>query len=312
MSVYTVLIGVANIEAVYSVYDKIEVQRSEEGESGPYYAITATSATEATLLGLESSPFYLDGKTLKFKINEGAEQTILFESADPINIDDVVDYVNENGSDLLASEEDGLLRLTTLTTGTSASIEITGGTALSELGFEIGVQDTGEDIYISLSPSQDQYEYLVQSGNSECWYRTRYYNSVTFQYSGFSDPVKATVSSVLPTSSLIKCLIDLSSLDGSPMDGVVVAIYNRYVPYVEEGYLLTGKEIRLETDNLGHAETNLVKGSKITVAFSGTDIVRDIDVPTTGTEFNIVEAIVTADDMFQIHVEDIPAAIRRS
>jgi len=66
------------------------------------------------------------------------------------------------------------------------------------------------------------------------------------------------------------------------------------------------------TDAVGHAETYLVRGSQVSVAIAGTNIVRDVEVPTVGTSFDLGAALATADDVFQIHTPDIPAAVRRS
>jgi hypothetical protein len=299
-----------------SLFDKLQVHRSMTGEVGPYFEITAPTDEAATILGTGTSSFTLNGLTLLLEVDNGAEQTLTFVSADPIAIDDVVDFVNDpaNGlTGITASEDTGALRLTSNTLGTGSSIEITGGTALTELGFTNGDRIEGKDERIALVVGTSDYEYDDQNGDPDYYYQVRYYNSGTGAVSSFGPPAKGDVGSVLAPSDLIKSTIDLAGMDGKPMTDTEILIYNKYIPPLEVGdYLITGRDLMMVTDQIGHAETMLVRGATISVAIAGTSIVREITVPTTGTEFKLNAALATADDMFQVQVPDIPAAVRRT
>lgn len=312
MAVIKLTITIGNVANAESLYNLIQVHRSESGEGGPYYEITAAADAAATLLGTGTSSFNLNGLTLKLKVDEGDEQEIPFVSADPINIDDVVDFLNGLLSGATASEDTGALRLTSNTLGTRSVIEITGGTALTELGFTSGDRDTGEDARIAMV-GLSEYLYDDQSGDPDFYYKVRYYNSGSGAVSDFGPASKGDVGSVLPPSDLIKAIVRLAGLDGKPIVERSVVFYNKYVPpLVLSDYLIADREVRILTDQLGYAETMLVKGSKVTVTVSGTSIVRHIDVPTTGTEFSVNDAVAAADDLFQIQIPDIPAAVRRT
>jgi len=313
MAVIKLTIYVSNLSNVMGLFDKIQVHRSESGELGPFYEITASSAQAAKLIGSVSSPFTVNGLTLKLKVDEGSEQTITFVTADPINIDDLVDFLNTNLIGATASEDVGKLKISSDVTGTVSVVEITGGTALTALGFLVGDRDTGEDARISLQTGVTEYQYDDRSGDHDYYYKVRYYNSVTFAVSSFGPAVKGDVGSVLPPSDLIKAVVDLASLDGKPVADREVSFYNKYVPpLVLSDYMIVGAEVKLYTDRVGHAETMLVKGSTVVVSIAGTNIVREIVVPTTGTEFKVNDAIAAADDLFQIQIPDIPAAVRRT
>lgn len=251
MAVIKLKIYVANLSNVLGLFDKMQVWRSETGILGTYFEITAATAQAATLLGSATGPFTLNGKTLKLKVDQGAEQTIDIVSADPIDIDDLVDFINGIPSTgLVASEDGGALRLTTVATGTVSTLEITGGTALTDLGFTVGQEDNGEDARINLSPSSTSYEYDDQSGDPDNYYKVRYYNSGTGTFSSFGDPVKGDIGSIVAPTDLVKASGTFAKLDGKPVSGMAVIFYNVYMPPLSVGDIgIVGREIRSETES---------------------------------------------------------------
>lgn len=312
MAVIKLKIYVANLSNVMGLFDKMQVWRSETGISGTYFEITAATAKSATLLGTATGPFTLNNKTLKLKVDQGSEQTITIVSADPIGIDDLVAFINSVPiTGAVVSEDGGALRISTTATGTVSTLEITGGTALTDLGFTVGQKDNGEDARITLSPSSSSYEYDDQSGDPDNYYKVRYYNSGTGTFSSFGDPVKGDIGSIVPPTDLVKAYGTFAKLDGKPVSEMAVIFYNVYMPPLSVGDIgVVGREVRVETDQAGYLETMLVKNSIVDVILSGTGIIRRITVPT--SDFNIMAAVAAADDNFQIQVPDIPAAVRRS
>jgi hypothetical protein len=312
-AVIKLTITVANLTNVMSMFDLIQVFRSEDGETGDFFEITGATAAAATLLGTETSSFTLNGLTLKLEVDGGDEQTIPFVTADPIAIDDLVDFINDNLTDAVASEDTGAVRITSDTTGTLGTLEITGGTALTELGFTSSQKDNGEDARITLQAGVETYYYDDQSGDPDYYYKVRYYNSSLDSWSDYGPASKGSIGSILPASDLIKAVVNLAGTDGKPVTDRKVVFYNKYVPpTVISDYLIADREVVISTDLLGYAETMLVKGAEVVVSIVGTSIVRHITVPSTGTEFSVNDAIAAADDMFQIQVPDIPDAIRRT
>ena len=311
MAVIKLSIYVSNLANVMGLFDEIQVWRSETGIGGTYFEITAAADAAATLLGSQTAPFTLNGKTLLVEVDQGTEQTITFVTADPINADDTVDFINDNLTGVTASEDGGAIRLTSDTLGTSSTLEITGGTALADLGFTTGDSDNGEDARITLVIGTDEYEFDDESGDPDNYYKVRYYNSGTGAVSSFGDPVKGNIGSIIAPTDLVKATVDLAGLDGRPLADTYVIFYNVYVPPLLVGDVgIMGKEVRVATDQAGHAETMLVKGATVDVTISGTGMIRQIVVP--DTDFNILAAIAAADDLFQIQTPDIPAAVRRT
>lgn len=311
MAIINLSIYVSNISNVIGLFDQMQVWRSENGETGDYFEITAATDVAATILGTETAPFTLNGLTLLVKVDQGTEQTITFVTADPINADDTVDFINDNITGAVASEVSGAIRLTSSTTGTSSVLEITGGTALTELGFVQDDIDTGETQRITLVGGTSEYDFDDESGDPDNYYKVRYYNSSTQAVSTFGDPVKGDIGSIIAPSDMVKASINLAGLDGKPMADRYVVVYNVHVPPLLVGDVgILGREVRVATDQAGYAETMLVKGATVDVTISGTGVVRQIVVP--DTDFDLMSAVASADDLFQIQETDIPAAVRRT
>jgi hypothetical protein len=313
MAVIKIKIFVPEIANVLSQFDSIQVQRSEAGS--PYndaLFITADIAEAPAVTGSLEGPFTIQGRDLRLKVNGGAEQTVTFLSADPISIDNVISEVNSGTTGLVASSDGGKLRLTGDVSGTAGTVEITGGTALNALGFSVGQKDNGEDQHITLVSGVSEYQYDDASGAASYWYRTRFYNSSTKTYSSWSDWVKGDTGAAIDASLLIVGKIKLSDIDGTAVVGGHVTITSVWSPLMADGYFVSGKTKQIETDGTGYAELTLIKGSKVDVMIDGTSFVRRIQVPTTGTEFDLMDPSLQLDDPFQIKVPDLPAAVRRS
>lgn len=312
MAVVKISIYVARLDNVLHLFDKLQVWRSETGEEGVYFELTGAAEEAATLTGINSAPFNLNGETLEIQVDGESTQTLTFACADPINVDDTNDLINDGLTGLTATEDGGRVKLTSDDISTSSVLEIMGGTALSELGFSIGDKDVGLDEWITLSAGQETYAYDDQSGAADYWYKTRYYNSVDQNVSGFGDPVRGDIGSILPAANLIKGVIDIAEMDGKPSADRRVIFYNVFQPpIVIDDIGVFGREIEATTDLAGHTEVMLVRGAIVDITISGTGITRRITVPDTGGEFAVMGAVADADDIFEIQVPLIPYAVRR-
>lgn len=312
MGVVKLKIEVQQIDNVISLFDTIRVWRSETGEAGVYSLITADTAEAATVLGTVLSPFTVNGKTLTFKVDEGAEQTVTFASPDPVAAQFLLDEINTQATGATATEEGGALRLSSDTTGTASTLEITGGSALTDLGLSVGTV-TGKDAHVDLQVGVDTYYYDDESWADGYFYKTQYYNSTNGSFSDLSDPREGGVGTIVSSTDLILATIDMADLEGKPLAEQTIVFNLVPSPLLEvTDIAILGPAIEVETDSLGHAEVSLVRGALVDVVFIGTGVVRRITVPTTGTSFDLMGAVASADDNFQIQVPDIPQAIRRS
>lgn len=314
MATIKIKLFVPEIANVLLNFDHIQVQRSKLGT--PYTDaafITALTSSPPIIVGTTEGDFHsLSGKDLKIKVNGGAEQSVTFVSVDPISLNNVIGEINGSITGLLADNDGtGKLRLTGGLSGTGGTLEITGGTALAILGLSITAVN-GLDQNINLQTGVSEYEYDDLSGLASYWYRTRFYNETLGTFGGWSDWIQGSTGSAVAAGELIIGKIMMADLDGSALAGMKVTLVNVYNPLSADGYFLAGRSKQIETDATGRAETVLIKGMLLDVVVEGTSVIRRIQVPSTGTEFDLMDPSLVQDDPFQIQVPDLPSAVRRS
>ena len=78
---------------------------------------------------------------------------------------------------------------------------------------------------------------------------------------------------------------------------------------ISDEHFIAGRSKQIETDVTGAAESTLVKGMLLDVIIEGTSIIRRIQVPTTGSEFDLLDPDLVLGDPFQIQVPDLPSAV---
>lgn len=314
MAVIKVKIYVPEIANVMTLFDVIQVQRSEAGS--PYAdakLITADAAAAPVLVGTEEGPFTLQGLTFKIKVDGGNEQSHTFTTTDPISIANVVGELDGALTGVTVSDDgNGKLKIEGNTVGTAGTLEITGGTGLTELGFTSGDKDNGEDQHVTLQAGVDSYEYDDQSGEASYWYRTRYYNTTSQNVSSWSDWTQGSTGGVIDSAELIVGRIRLADIDGTALVGKQVTLVNIFSPLTADDHFIAGRSKSIETDGSGYAESTLIKGSTIDVIIEGTSVIRRITVPDTGTEFDLLDPALQTDDPWNIQVPDLPSAVRRT
>lgn len=314
MAIIKVKIFAPEIMNVLTLFDSIEVQRSEAGS--PYtdaVSITANTAEMPMLVGTEEGPFPgLQGTDLNLKV-DGVDQAVTFTVVDPISLTDVITEFNTNITGAVASDDGtGKLQIDGTTPGTAGTLEVTGGSAVTILGFTVGQKDSGEDVHVPLLAGIDSYEYDDQSGAASYWYRTRFVNTLSSNVSSWSDWIQGMTGAVVTSSLLIVGKVKLADIDGTALVGQKVQVVNVYSPLMVDGFFIAGRSKLLETDGSGQAETTLVKGATVDLILSGTSFIRRILVPDTGTEFDMLDASLVQDDPFGIQTPDLPSAVRRS
>jgi hypothetical protein len=315
MTTIKIKIYVPELRSTMQLFDRIEVQRSVLGS--PYsdaVSITKLAAEAAALLGTVIQPYVgLYDTQFKLRLNQGTEMTIPFTSPDPISIQTVVDLINKSVPGLIASDDGGgHLNLVTAQKGTKASIEVTSGTANTPLGFTAGQNDSGEDEHIQLMRGVSTYSYEDRFGLTTNYYRTRYINSLSGNFSEWSDWILGISGSGVQPSNLILGTIKLAGVDGAALVNAKITVVNVYNPVTQDGYFIAGRSKTVSTDGVGQAQVTLVRGSTIDVIVEGTTVIRRITVPSVGTSFDLLDPSLQTDDAFGIQVPDLPAAPRSS
>lgn len=310
----TVVIAVEGIADVLANYDAIHVQRSALGS--PYtdaVDVTGDASTKPAIVGtLEGAFDNLQGKTLILAVDKGSDQTVLFSDPDPIALVAVIAEISQVLTGATPKNDGtGKLKIEGNNPGTDGHLKIVDGTSLAILGLTKDAESNGKDIRPTLQAGVSLYSYTDNGGLSGYYYRTRYHNTTTAVYSAWSD-WRAVASEAISASKLITAKVRLAGADGSALASRKVTIRPVNASYKVEGYGIQGGAVTITTDSQGLAQTDLVMGAVVDVLFGGTDLVRRITVPSSGTEFDLLDDSLVTHDPWEIKKADIPDAIRRS
>ena len=313
MAIIRIQVYVADVPGTMRLFDHIEVQRSIQGPPSflDAVSITAPSAVASTITGTTQQPYVgLYGTFLKLMINQGTEVTVPFTDPDPVSIQSVIKAITAAVPGLVSADVENYLQLTTVKKGTSSAIQITNGTANSVLGFTVGQSDTGEDEHIQLMRKVAVYSYSDQGGTPTSYYRTRFVNKVSGNVSTWSDWVVGASTFAVSEDHIITGTVKMANIDGTPLVGAKVTVVNVYSPIVQDGFFIAGRSRTVVTDVSGQAQVTLVMGSVIDVVLEGTSIIRRIQVPNSGSTFDLLDPSLQTDDPFGIQTPDLPAAVR--
>jgi len=128
-------------------------------------------ATQGTVTSGNTETFVLaDSQTLTVAVDGGGAQTVTFYAVDFDNIalaaaQEIADVITAQLSGAIGTAETtGEVTITSATYGTSSSIQVTGGTANTELGFSTSIQsglDAGTALLVNRIPEPDEVGYPV-------------------------------------------------------------------------------------------------------------------------------------------------------
>jgi hypothetical protein len=309
----TLTINVTGIDDVLLSFDVIRVKRSTAGIGGPYSLITANAPAPATLTAPNSGSYAVSTKTLQLIVDQGGQIDILFTGTDPLTTSQVVDQINTAVGDVVASDVGNTLVLTSTNTGTGSVIEIVGGGAAPVFGFTDGQRDIGEEIHITLQAGVNGYTFIDQDGQAGYFYKAQFFNTVNNLTSADSDPFEGDVGTLVSSGALSVVKVDLVDGRGIALPNQEITFYSQHELLEVEGFQigLNREPITIKTNNSGHAEVSLVRGSKWRVAFEGTSIIRDITIPD-ASETDLLAALGGAPDPFDISILPFPSAPRRT
>jgi hypothetical protein len=309
----TLSISVTGIAQVLLSFDTIRVKRSITGVDGTYNLLTDLAPDAAFLLAPTSGNYNVSGKTLQVLSDQDAQVDILFTGTDPLTTAQVVSQVNTALGDVIASDVSNALQLTSTLTGTVSKVEIVGGSAATEFGWSAGDRDIGFDAHITLQAGVTGYNYTDSDGQSGYFYKVNFYNTTTALTSADSSPFEGDVGTLVSEGTLSDVKIDLIDGRGIALPDQDVTFYPMHELLEVEGFQigLARAPTTITTNNSGHAEVSLVRGSRWRVSFDGTSIIRDITIPDE-EETDLMAVLGAAPDPFDIKTLLINPAIRRS
>lgn len=304
------------------LYTHIAVYRSKLGDAGPYEELTGPAYDSARLpLGASKQPVVPEtgkrvnvvGKSLKLA-TRGTQLTATFTGSDPLTYADVAAQIQAQSYGMLRSfVSDGLLVVETVGQGSNHRLEVLGGEAAPALGltsvppFNVSC---GRDPRIPLVKGVGSYSFIDLSGASTYYYKTRFC-TVGEGVSAYSRPVSSRTNAAISFANIAIGYVRLVGTDGGPVASREVLVSGG--PGNIDDRLSVGGTLAAFTDQDGRAEFQLIRGSKVTVAVAGTQIVREIVVPTDPSisVFDLFGSF-QQDDAFKVVVPELDVASRRA
>jgi hypothetical protein len=129
--------------------------------------------------------------------------------------------------------------------------------------------------------------------------------TITVADTGGATPQSFTLEAesinVLPPPSPDLCRLygDFVLMSGLPMPNLKVQVQNLYDPEADAGLMMLQGFEEHETDDVGHVEFDIVRGSRVRIAFVSTSLSRDITVPDKPVE-NLTTVFGQATDNFMV------------
>ena len=270
---------------------------------------------------LTGSSINIVGKKLIVRVDEDKENdlTTTFTGTDPLTLSTVAGQIVTAGLGKLSSyvDADGLLVVETTEPGTGAALRIVSSGAAPLLGLPVQEPDSlafGKDARILLVKGKENYAFTDQNGSVDYFYKTRFRNRTAGSVSEFSAAFQPKPTSGVASSNLVCGILDLVSVDGKPIVDQEVRLHSSFDGTIVDDHVIAGQDVIKKTDSAGHVEFTLVRGQKLTVAITGTDLIRTITVPSDSSvsTFMLLDPSIAGEDVFKVRVPDVVFAERRS
>jgi hypothetical protein len=299
-----------------TTYDSIRWSRSITGANGVYEEISAYTAQPAVLTGMFREPHALNGKTMLFKVNGATVVSVTFSGSDPYSTASVITDIN-GATGLVVASADSLsqLVLTTVLTGTAASIEILESEGALALGFQTGDFAIGKGVDNTLGSTQHEYFFTDSNASKEYWYKTQLRHHTTMAVAPQSVPIPGSEVPVIAYDLLISAYVKVIDMRGRPIEGRNIVIANVFLPNTVGAYNIFRHYEDVATDETGYAVIRLLRGATIDVHVEGTNFTRRVKLPLAGDPvdlINLFDPVLSDEDEFGIQQPDINFAIRLS
>jgi hypothetical protein len=258
----------------------------------------------------------LDGRELSFLVNRTLVVDIAFAGIDPISFGAAASQIVAQGLGLLGAyvATDGTFVVTGAGGGLESLLQLVSGDAAPQLGLVVGSEAAGKEAWLHLVPGQSEYRFTDPFGDSRFFYKTRFRNSSTNAVSAFSQVFTSASRLGISPSSLITGQVSLVQVNGKPLAFQEVRIHTEFNGTTVGGKVLAGGDVVRCTDVNGYVEFLLLRGQLLTVSLPGTDLYRQITVPTDPslTTFNLMDPSIAGEDVFKVAVPNLVYAERRS
>lgn len=304
---------VQDITTALLTFNRLEVFRSRTGADGIYDAAMAAAAAPAVLTARNRQPHQLSGKTLSILVNGAVQVDVTFAGPDPYTTAAVIaDIIGATALVTPTAGPNTELVLTTVATGSASSIKILESEAAPFLGFDTDQASIGLDAYIPLVVGDHEYRYTDQNADPSFFYKWRLRHSISMQVSEFSVPIPGSEVLGLDYDTTIGCFFKTFDMQGRPIKGRRATIANQFLPNLSNGGGVFRHFLELVTNDVGYAETRLIRGMQVDFSIEGTNFVRRLQIPTVGDIVDLFDPALVVMDEFGIQEPNIDFAIRLS
>lgn len=311
------------------LFDSLEIYRSRLSQGGPFEPLMGDTWAAARLpSGVEGDPPTVPeiggsrnvvGLKLELLMQETTELSITFTGSNPLTLAQVATQIqNASGGLLRSFVKGGILVIETTKAGSGAVLRTTGGDAVPFLGLSAVEPDSlafGLDARIPLVKGETSYVFSDPNGQQGYYYRARFFNSVDRTVSEFGPPFTGRFVTGISATNMVRGFVDFVDSNGAAKANQEVLVYVHPTGSIVEGKVVVpSAPTRLLSDTDGHVELQLVRGSKVTIAVAGTDLIRDIEVPTDPnvSAFCLLDPTYGKNDLFKVRIPALEYAARRS
>ncbi len=317
----TLDIHVPDIEKTLTLYDRLEVWRSNDNTS--FTEITSSWDLPAAIDGTVEGPWPLVGTTLSISKNTSQVVNISFTSMAGYDLQSLINIINpyfydaENQNYKIASQvptNTNRLRLVSDLDGWESNITV-GGTAAIVLGLST-TKSYGKLHRTVLTYPTTRYRIFDTSAENQLYYyKVRFSHSKTGRISDFSTSIPSKILPVLQDSDMVTCYGRLADNQGLPIRGrrVILVVQQPKVigasPTISSPLVGVMEErIEMVTDQFGYFSTKVPKNTFIKVYFEGSLINRIINSGV--VDFDLLDEISTTPDPFNLaHTENLAPVV---
>ena len=317
----TVSYFIRDIAGALVTFNRIQWWRGRSGPDGLFELVTDFVAGPAVLTGADVGPHELFGKTLSFLVNDTDQVDVTFATADPVSTAAAAAEIDA-ASALITSADDGngRVQITTVGTGTGASIEVLESEGGISMGFQTGDFAIGIGTDTTLVGGTHEYFFTDQNSDADFWYKVKLRHDSTLVESELTTAFPANLSQGVPKSETIVAYMRLVDLSGCPIEGRKVTLANTFLPNVvnttvpdQSAGVFRGFTEKV-TDSNGYVEFRVLKGIEIDVSVEATSFVRRLTIPSTvGLDLvDLLDPTLVTRDEFGIQEQNVDFAIRLS
>jgi len=307
---------VDDIVNVLPLYDRLRWFRGRNGPNGEFEATTAPTPQPAVLTSGTGVFGGLNGKRLKLQVDGAVDVGITFSSPNPVDAASAASEINSSSAFLSATNVDNRVVMSSVSTGSSASIVVVEGTDAFEFGWAVGQSALGRDTDFTLIPGVYEYIYTDQNSDPSYWYRTQFWHSSGVQHSTQSVSFPSNAVDHVSLTNTITGFLRLTDLSGRPIECRKITFFNTFSPNTVED---SGKRwgsfrhsVEVFTNRNGYAEVRLLRGLDVDMAIDGTGYIRRLKIPTTGDAIDLLSPELSTRDEFGIRTPTIEYAVRTS